>query len=92
MLGSVRFRPKTWTAGWVALAPLLLLGAISLWGYLRWEPETFAQEVLGGVFFAYTVWGSIPSRADLVIVLKHPLGTLQVLALLAIWVSTHSGA
>lgn len=91
-LGSVRFRPKAWTAGWVALAPLALLGPLSAWGLVLWEPKTLTQAGLGGVFFAYTAWGSIPSMADWVIALKYPLGTIQVLTLLAMVAGIFSGA
>ena len=91
-LGSVKFRPKAWSAGWVALAPLVLLGPLSVWGLVRWEPETWAQAWLGGVFFAYTAWGSIPSLTDWVIALKYPLGTIQVLVLLALVAGVFTGA
>ena len=91
-LGSVQFQAKAWTAGWVALAPLALLGPLSAWGLVHWEPKTATQNWLGGVFFAYTAWGSIPSWADWVIALKHPLGTIQVLALLAMVAGVLTGA
>lgn len=84
VLGSVTFSASFWSAGLVALAPLLVLGPLSVWGlWLRAKGQP-ADEFLAGVGFAYTLWGSIPSSSDWALAAKYPLGPILMTLALAV--------
>lgn len=74
VLGSVRFHAGTFSAAFVALAPLLLLGvAWACWPTS--QPVTsFAWQVLQGAVFAWSLQGAWPSGVDWEVAFRHPLG------------------
>lgn len=82
-LGSVKFRPGMLTAGVVALAPLLLLAPLAIWGLWFLAPGSVGTELARGLVFGFVAWGSIPSSTDWEISLRYPVGTTVALLALA---------
>lgn len=81
-LGSVAFTPRPFFAAWVALAPLFLAPAAYWALFVRQPSEAFTVELAWGMAAAFLTRGSLPSRPDWVIALKHPLGVASALSLL----------
>lgn len=85
VLGSVQFEVYPRVAGAVALAPLWCLAPPAWWlvtGAPRPEDTVWYQFALG-ILAGYLAVGSIPSTQDWYIALKYPVGSLAVLAVLA---------
>ena len=91
-LGAVQFQANHLTAGYVALAPLLILGPLALWGLCYREPSSWTTELACGIFFGYAAWGSIPSSTDWAIALRYPFGSVFALSALALLGSVLWGA
>lgn len=92
VLGSVAFRANWLTAGWVALAPLWLLGPFAVWLLAFRAAGSLAEECAAGVIAGYCLQACTPSRTDWLLALRHPLGSALViafLALLAAWAGAH---
>lgn len=86
ILGSVEFRPGTWTAAFVALAPAWLLGGLCVYGWLHADWAGPAQQLTAGVLLGFAAAGSVPSSQDWDIALQHPLSLgLLGLVLAAAW-------
>lgn len=74
-LGAVTFTPGTFTAGFVALAPVWVLGTATYWIlWLRPEADP-GTEFLAGLAGGITAWGCLPSSTDVSIALRYPAGT-----------------
>lgn len=82
-LGSVLFEARSFSAGWVALAPLyvlpVLMGLLLHWA----RAQTYLIQVLCGYVLACLAVSALPSSADWRIARQYPLGTLLLLVLLA---------
>jgi hypothetical protein len=82
-LGSVQFLASRWTAGVIALAPLLLLAPVAVWGLWFRPPGSLGVELGCGLVFGYVAWGAAPSSTDWGVSLRYPLGTMLALTVLA---------
>lgn len=83
--GSVTFRPGMFSAGFVALAPMLVLGPTSYWIlWLRPASHDLLTEALAGLAGGLTAWAALPSSTDLFIALRYPVGTALMLIALAL--------
>lgn len=79
-LGNVSFVAGSLSAGWIALAPLWVLGAVCMF-ILTYQSEPSPVVLLGrGVVAGYCFWGMWPSSQDLFIALRYPLGTFACVA------------
>ena len=83
VLGSVTFRAGFLTAGLVALAPIYLMPPLA---WLIYRVASDAPDVAvqggGGYLFAVLVLSAWPSRADLGIALRYPLGSVLVVGVM----------
>lgn len=79
-LGAVVFEPKAISAGFIALAPMYVLTPIAGWLCLIGCCASGLWGIGAGYLVVTLLWGAIPSRADWVIALRYPLGTLIVLS------------
>jgi hypothetical protein len=76
-LGAVSFVPRPWTAAFVALAPLSLMGvAYAL--LMTAGQNSLEWELVKGAAFASALQGSIPSRTDWRVAASYPLGLIVV--------------
>lgn len=83
-LGSVEFVPNFFTAGFIALAPLWLLGGAAVFFVTEMWREVVEWEL--GVMLGYALYGSLPSRADWQIAFRYPFGMIVVLGVLYVGV------
>lgn len=84
-LGAVTFVPGTLSAGFVALAPLWVLGSISYWLlWLRPLSGDIGIEILAGIAGGFTALGALPSSTDVEIALRYPVGTTVLAICLAV--------
>ena len=80
VLGSVTFRPGWLSGGLVSLAPVYLMPPLALWVYRELSAASgMAVQGGGGYLFAVLVLSCWPSRADLGIAFRYPMGSLLVL-------------
>jgi hypothetical protein len=79
-LGAVIFQPRALSAGFVALAPMYLLAPLAGWVCHAGCNAGGLRAICAGYLCVTFLWGAIPSRADWVIALRYPLGTLIVLS------------
>jgi hypothetical protein len=70
VLGSVTFHAGFWTAGFVALAPLLLL--LLAWACVPDMPASSVEQAVRGAVFAWSLEGALPSSTDWEIALRRP--------------------
>ena len=78
-LGYVMFEPSWWNAGFVALAPLLLLPVAGVALYHQLQPPTVTGTIVGGYLLGCIARGCAPSRADWSIAFRYPIGTAIIL-------------
>jgi hypothetical protein len=84
-LGSVTFTPGKLSTGFVALAPLWVLGAASYWIlWLRPQSASTGEELLWGVLGGFTAWAAIPSSTDVALALRYPAGTALLACICAL--------
>jgi hypothetical protein len=84
-LGSVMFYPGTFSAGFVALAPLWVMGTASYWIlWLRPVSPHLGTEVLAGVAGGLAAWAAPPSSTDWHVALRYPVGTALLLIAFAL--------
>ncbi len=85
-LGHVAFNAGAWSAGWVALAPLWLLGTVSVFILTQQRELAASYELFLGAAAGFGLWGAKPSAQDFLIALKYPGGTLTCcLAIFVTW-------
>lgn len=77
-LGYVMFEPSWWNAGFVALAPLLLLPLASVVLYQSLYPASGLETLVGGYLLGCFARGAIPSRTDWKIAFRYPAGTAVI--------------
>ncbi len=78
-LGAVIFTPGTFSAGFVALAPLWVNGPLCYWIlWLRPESNSLLYESGFGLMGGIAAWASVPSSSDWSIALRYPAGTAIV--------------
>jgi len=84
-LGSVMFYPGTFSAGFVALAPLWVMGTASYWIlWLRPVSPALGTEVLAGLAGGIAAWAALPSSTDWHVALRYPVGTALLLIAFAL--------
>ncbi|PNG49969.1 MULTISPECIES: hypothetical protein [unclassified Variovorax] len=84
-LGSVTFTPGKLSTGFVALAPLWVLGAASYWIlWLRPSSAAIGEELLWGMVGGITAWAAIPSSTDVAVALRYPAGTALLACICAL--------
>lgn len=88
-MGAVEFRARWPSAGMVALAPLYVLPAIAWILLQRLESAGAAQSAIVGYLSVILLRGAVPSRADWIIALRYPVGTLVVFASIGLVVVRH---
>lgn len=82
VLGSVSFHARWFSAAFVALAPLLLLGL----AWMLWPGEALTGwfvDAWTGALFGWCLIGAWPSRTDWGIAFRHPAGLMAISALAA---------
>ena len=79
-MGSVQFEPGRWTAGIVALAPMLLLPPIAVGLWHEASQRGAAYALAAGYMALALLYGAVPSRADWGIAIRYPLGTCFAIA------------
>jgi hypothetical protein len=90
-LGSVRFEPHWWSAGFVALAPAYLVPTAAWLISLHVMGLNVIGQVLGGYAVITLLWSAIPSTQDWRIALRYPLGTMVLLGLFALAINLALG-
>lgn len=88
-LGQVSFEAKTFSAGWVALAPGWVLGAVCWFILTQHTASSPAHEFALGLLAGYCAWGMLPSPQDWTIALRYPLGSVSCLTLVSLWLALY---
>lgn len=85
-LGRVEFLPSTFSAGFVALAPLWCLGPLAYWLLVSTSvQDSYVVQSAQGACIGYLLMGCWPSSQDWSVALRYPFGTSALLIASYVW-------